>query len=233
MGPSLVIEPGTVLINEDVLDRMVYTGKGWQRLHRRKIHHALQTYSGGFIWPLDPRPDEIYPEDIAHGLACENRYGNQSPYPYSVGWHSIALSHVVPEHLQKFALIHDAPEAYIKDLPRVIRSQEPFKTEYEEIDNRFLNVICERFGVKNRMTELREYDVRMSHSEMIVWAETNPVFLAKMKALNIDLTPAYNEEWLEWVRSCPRHDHWEKVEVLWLQRYEELFNANSKVSNRG
>jgi len=223
------VTPGDMVSKDG--DQWVYNGAYWQPLRGRSMHHSLQTFSGRFMWPLQPHEDEIFVEDIAHGIACEYRYGNQSPYPYSVAWHSVALSYVVPDHLKKFALLHDAPEGYIKDIPRTIRSQEPFKSEYEKIDHRLLEVICSRFGIEVQMQKLRVYDIQMSHSEMIVWAEENPVFLAKMRALNIDLTPAYNEEWLDWVRRCPRHDHWKKTEVVWLQRYEELFDANSKTNH--
>lgn len=206
----------------EIKDDCIYTGREWQPLRGRCISLSLQTYSGRFIWPLDPYVDEIRVADVAHGLAAENRYANQTPLPYSVGWHSVALSHVVPAHLQRFALVHDAPEAYIKDMPRTIRKQEPFKTEYDKIDNRLLDVCCEAFGVENQMDELYPFDIRISHSEMIVWGEENPVFMAKMNAMGILQPEDYTPEYLEWVRAHPAHRV--DVEKAWLARFDELFN---------
>ena len=229
-------KPETIDVSRMTLGSMVYIGEqcyinnghALQPLHGRDMAHCLQTYSGSFFWPLQPRADEIHLEDIAHGIACEYRYGNQSPYPYSVAWHSVALSYVVPENLRQFALVHDTPEAYIKDIPRTIRRQEPFKTLYQEIDDRLLDECCVFFGIQNQMDELYEYDVRMSYSEMIVWAETNPVFLAKLNAMGIDLEPAHDSEWLEWVRKCPIENHWQESEKAWLQRFDELFKCQQR-----
>lgn len=202
----------------------IYNGRSWQPLRGRKIENALQTYSGYLMWPLQPHEDEIHVADIAHGLACEYRYANQSPYPYSVAWHSVALSHMVPAHLQKLALIHDAPEAYIKDMPRTIRQQEPFKSEYNKIDDRLLDVICSRFDVENNMEELHPYDTKMSKAEMFIWSERNPVYLAKLKAMKIDLEEISDPEWTYWIKLCPKRSHWFISEDTWLRRYRELFD---------
>jgi hypothetical protein len=35
----------------------------------------IQTYSGKKFWPLDPRPEEIFVEDIVHALSVLCRYG--------------------------------------------------------------------------------------------------------------------------------------------------------------
>ena len=212
------------------IDNQCYVNNGTelQCLHGRDLAHCIQTRSGKFFWPLQPRVDEINLHDIAHSLACENRYANQSPYPYSVAWHSVALSYLVPPHLQQFALVHDTPEAYIKDIPRTIRRQEPFKTIYQEIHDCLLGVCCEFFDIKCLEEELHPYDVLMSHSEMVVWAETNISYLAKLTAMNVDLAPARDPEWLGWVRKCPREEHWQRSEEAWLQRYDELFQCQQQ-----
>lgn len=219
--------PGTITYSESDNDHLIYNGNVWQRLRGRDIRHCIQTVSGTFMWPLEPHEDEIHMEDIAHGLACEYRYANHSPYPYSVAWHSVALSHVVPDHLKKYALLHDAAEAYIKDMPRPIRTQKPFDTAYEEIDDRLTKVICSRFNIEKQQKELLPYDIRMGHSEMAVWAEGNSIYLAKLYAVKVDLMDAYHSESIKWVRKCPQHDHWQKAKVVWQQRYEELFNHDS------
>jgi hypothetical protein len=37
----------------------------------------LLTYSGEIYWPLDPRPEEMHLEDIAHGLSLPCRYADR------------------------------------------------------------------------------------------------------------------------------------------------------------
>ena len=190
--------------------------------------HSLQTYNGRFMWPLQPYADEIDYISVAHGIACEFRYGNQSPYPYPVAWHSVALSHVVPPYLAPAALIHDASEAYLKDVPRTVRRQEPFKTIYEAIERRLLKVCFEYFDVDFGLMDTEEflyYDVKMSWSEIAVWGRTNPVFAAKMIAQrdHISIEDAHDENYIQWVEKCPRHDVWQNAEAAWLERYHELF----------
>lgn len=34
----------------------------------------IQTYTGRMFWPLDPRPEEIWIEDIAHALSLQCRF---------------------------------------------------------------------------------------------------------------------------------------------------------------
>lgn len=224
-------KPETIDVSRMTLGSMVYidnqcyinNGHQLQCMHDRDLAHCLQTYTGKFFWPLQPRVDELCVEDIAHGIACEYRYGNHSPYPYSVAWHSVALSYVVPAHLRQFALVHDAAEAYLRDIPRTIKNQEPFKSTYIPIHDHLLDICCEYFGIENKDEEHHDYDVMMSYSEMIVWGESNIAYLAKLTAMNVNLEPARNPEWLEWVREAPKHEHWQRSEERWLQRYDELF----------
>ena len=217
----------------------IHNGQEMQPLRGRDMAHSLQTYNGRFIWPLDAYPDEVDAVSVAHGLACENRYGNQSPFPYPVAWHCVALSHVVPAHLARAALIHDASEAYLKDIPRTIRRQEPFKSMYEEIEERLLRVCFEHFDEDYDLMDSEEflyYDVKMSWAEMHVWARENPVFKAKMVSMSgIDakmfssvqqgqlIAEAKDPTYIDWVEKCPRHDVWQNAERAWLERYFALF----------
>jgi hypothetical protein len=216
LGETVELENGLYINN----------GMNLQPLRGRDVENSLQTFAGHFIWPLEPYADEIDYRSVAHGLACENRYGNQSPYPYPVAWHSVALSHVVPPHFTKAALIHDASEAYIKDIPRTIRRQEPFKSIYEAIEKRMLMACFEHFDVDYELMdndEFLHYDVKMSQSEMVVWSRTNPVYMAKMLSIGTDIEEASDKTYIEWVEKCPRHNVWQRAEEAWLERYHELF----------
>lgn len=205
----------------------INNGKDLQPLRGRSMSHALMTYAGRFIWPLEPYADEVDAASVAHGTACEYRYGNQSPYPYPVAWHSVALSHVVPQKYAQAALLHDVSEAYLKDVPRTIRRQEPFKTIYEAIERKLLIACFEHFNVDFGLMDNEEflhYDVKMSWCEMKVWSRYSPVFEAKMNCqTDVDIEAALDEDYIDWVERCPRHDVWQYAEAAWLERYNELF----------
>jgi hypothetical protein len=211
----------------------IYNGTDWQPLRGRLISNSLQTYGGRFIWPLDPYVDEIDYLSIAHGLACECRYGNQSPYPLPVAWHSLAMSYVVPSEYAQAALIHDAAEAFLKDIPRPIRRQEPFKGIYDAIEEKLLRVCFEYFGVDYNLMDndtFLFYDIKMSFCEMTVWAQTSPVFAAKLNnlfdtpnAYGVTIEDSLDEDYITWVERCPRHEVWQRAESAWIERYNELF----------
>lgn len=104
----------------------------------------MQTFSGRQFWPLDPRPEEVFIEDIAHGLSNCCRYAGQCERFYSVAEHSVLCSMVVPAEDALAALLHDAPEAYIHDITRPVKR---YLTGYAEIQDEVWACIAQRFGL--------------------------------------------------------------------------------------
>lgn len=104
----------------------------------------LQTYTGIHYWPLDPRADEIDIEDIAHALANVCRYAGHTSRFYSVAEHSVLVSRLVAPELALAALLHDATEAYIMDVPRPLKKH---LTNYMEIEELNWKAIAERFDL--------------------------------------------------------------------------------------
>lgn len=104
----------------------------------------IQTFTGKAFYPLDPVVADIDIEDIAHALAHQCRYGGHCRQFYSVAEHSVLLSQsVAPEHAL-WALLHDASEAYLVDVPRPVKAE---LREYREIEDRLLAAIAARFGL--------------------------------------------------------------------------------------
>lgn len=83
------------------------------------------TFTGRRFWPLDPRPEEVSFVDVAHGLARICRYNGQCRHFYSVAEHSHLLAHYFERQgrldAARFALLHDAAEAYIGDMVRPLK----------------------------------------------------------------------------------------------------------------
>jgi hypothetical protein len=110
----------------------------------------MQTYTGRQFWPLDPRPDEVFIEDIAHALSCICRYNGHCDHFYSVAEHSFHVSRVVPPKLALLGLMHDATEAYVGD---VIRPLKPMLKGYKAIEDNVWQVIAERFGLPSKLPD--------------------------------------------------------------------------------
>ncbi|MGV8136511.1 MAG: hypothetical protein AB2L20_14980 [Mangrovibacterium sp.] len=104
----------------------------------------IQTFTGKLIDPLNPDPDQICIEDIAHALSNICRFGGHSRMFYSVAQHSVRCSQhfneTDPEALA--ALLHDASEAYLMDIPSPIKHRLP---EYLAVEDRLMTVIAEKF----------------------------------------------------------------------------------------
>ncbi len=110
----------------------------------------MQSFSGVQVWPLDPRIEDLRAEDIAHALACQNRFAGHAREPYSVAEHSVRASYEVDvsacrtddqrRKLRLAALMHDSPETYLVDLPRPIK-RDPSMWGYRAAEERMATVI--------------------------------------------------------------------------------------------
>jgi len=85
-----------------------------------------QTRSGQAFDLLAPDPTSIVLEDVAHALACLNRYVGHAVVPYSVAQHSVLGVRVLraqghPVGTQREFLLHDAHEAYVGDVASPVK----------------------------------------------------------------------------------------------------------------
>ena len=101
------------------------------------------TYTGKKFYPTDPRPEDVFIEDIAHSLANICRFGGHVIKFYSVAQHSIMVSDLCPKCPFQ-ALLHDATESFCGDMVRPLKVQLP---EYKAVENLLWAAICERFNI--------------------------------------------------------------------------------------
>ena len=133
----------------------------------------MQTFTGVAFWPMDPHPDEVNIADIAHSLAHQCRYGGHSKMFYSVAEHCVLLSHAVPAELAFSALMHDAAEAYLVDVPRPIKR---FLGGYRDIEKALEAVIMPKFGLPYPIPELvMEMDTQILTDERQQLMATPPL----------------------------------------------------------
>lgn len=124
-----------------------------------RVGDWIQTFTGRQFWPLSPHVDDIVIEDIAHALSNKCRYGGHTRRFYSVAEHSVLVARrASPEH-RLTALLHDASEAYLADVPRPVK---PFLTGYAALEQTLDEVIAERFGLTYPWPhEVHELDCRI------------------------------------------------------------------------
>lgn len=126
------------------LARLEGAGEYLPNIDRTRIGDWLQTHSGKCFWPLDPRPDEVDIEDIAHSLSMRCRYGGHVTKFYSVAEHSVHVSMHVPQEFALWGLLHDAAEAYSADVPRPLKRNLP---DWKPIEAGIMLAVCRHFGL--------------------------------------------------------------------------------------
>ena len=110
------------------------------------LNGFICTFSGLRFWPLNPDPEKILIEDIAHALAHQCRFGGHANKFYSVAEHSVHVSQLCVPGDALWGLLHDASEAYLVDLARPLK-QLPEFAAYREAERRLQRIIAERFGL--------------------------------------------------------------------------------------
>ena len=104
----------------------------------------IQMNSGYLIRLTEIKTDDILIEDIAHHLSMKVRWNGAVNNFYSIAEHCIHVASMVPKELKLEALLHDAPEAYLFDIPRPIKNLFPSLVVLEDS----LHQICaEKFGL--------------------------------------------------------------------------------------
>jgi len=129
---------------------------------------VLRTVSGAYLDPMAPDPDHVRVEDIAHALSHQCRFGGHAPYFFSVAQHSVEVAHRVPDTLRLQALLHDASEAYLVDVPRPVKARLP---GYLEAEEHLMHVIASHFSFMWPLSE----EVRLADDAQLAW-EWNAFF---------------------------------------------------------
>lgn len=133
----------------------------------------IQTYSLRQFWPMDPRPEDVAIEDIAHALSMMCRFTGHVHRYYSVAEHSVRVSlHAEvlapPERrllVARWGLLHDGDEAYLADVARPVKHL-PELAPLRVAGRRIQLAVCERFNLPaEEPDEVREADRRLLYTE--------------------------------------------------------------------
>tara|TARA_B100001939_G_scaffold348092_1_gene372560 strand:+ start:3187 stop:3903 length:717 start_codon:yes stop_codon:yes gene_type:complete len=119
------------------------------------------TATGKMIDLLDPQPEDIDFNVIAHSLAKQCRWTGHTNLFYSVAQHSFLMAQHMPQPLQAYALLHDAHEAYIGDIPHPLKA----------IMGPHLNTVTERLDAAIHAAAGLDWPLSPHHKNMIHMAD--------------------------------------------------------------
>ena len=173
----------------------------------------LQTRSGDFLDFRNPDPNTIHIEDIAHALALTCRYNGHTPYPYSVAQHCVLASRMAPPGLELEALLHDAQEAYVGDMPSPLKKMLP---GYQVVEDMVERVIRKKYGLPTEFTPaVKEIDTRLLATEAEAFG-----FKLWVSIQGVEPYPALPIVQLDWAFAKRQ----------FLDRFEELTGTREELS---
>ncbi len=115
----------------------------------------IQTYTNARFDLADPKPEDIFTEDIARALSHLCRFVGHTGSFYSVAEHCVLMSRAVEPRLAFEALLHDAAEAYVGDVTSPMKiamrnlTVESYKhvSPFDVIEQRVREAISHRYGI--------------------------------------------------------------------------------------
>lgn len=115
----------------------------------------VQTASGKKVFPMNPKPEDIEIEDIAHALSNICRFGGHCQSFYSVSQHSVLVSKCCDPRDALIGLLHDSPESLLVDLPRPIKHamRKLGNTFFDDCEAKLMAAIAKRFGLPPEIPE--------------------------------------------------------------------------------
>lgn len=105
---------------------------------------VIQTITGRKIDFTDPDPEQVHILDIATGLARAPRFAGHTDVTWTVAAHSVFVADHCPPELQFEALLHDAAEAYMGDMPTPLKR---LCHDYQIYESMLDRAIRKRYGL--------------------------------------------------------------------------------------
>lgn len=159
----------------------------------------MQVHSGLDIDPFDPDPALLNISDIAHSLSKICRFNGHTLKFYSVAEHCIHVERLMPKNASRAdrikALLHDAGEAYLCDIPRPIKMRPEFKF-VEDAELIIRGLLLTKYGLTVDMPA-------------IIWSNDNQMLAVEAKQLMRDPKgwnlPKIPEQWSNGQLPCWDH----------------------------
>ncbi len=155
MQTGYMVVPYGDQLYQELEDRCVYLKRApskWLRKFNirdtQKMSSSILTYTGKWFDILKPDPSLIDLLDIAGALSKLCRFGGHCRKFYSVAEHSIWAAELMRQRigtdpvLIRWALLHDASEAYVVDIPRPAKAQ---LADYIKIEDAIQRTVAKRF----------------------------------------------------------------------------------------
>lgn len=172
-----------------------------------------QTRTGRAFYPQSPLPEDICIEDIAHALGNLCRFSGHTRRFYSVAEHSVHVSTQVPPEHALQALLHDATEAYLVDVPKPIK---PLLIGYAELEAKVWAAVAAHFELPAEMhptVHAADVAVLLAEKDQLLGPSPRQWYETDIQPARLGELPCY----------APR-----EAKYFFLRRFTELIGARHK-----
>ncbi len=185
----------------------------------------IQTWNGYSFDLLEPRPQDINIEVIAHALSNQCRFGGHCSRFYSVAQHSVWVSHECEPENALWGLLHDATEAYLGDVVSPLKKMREM-AGYRDIENKIHQTIAQRFSLPiNIPRDVHDADCRVMVTE--AYQLMQPMNQEWQK--QIEKKEIRQASWAPWytkLRADSRENSWiltpDEARRAFLERYWQI-----------
>lgn len=165
----------------------------------------IVTHTGKRFDYIAPKPEMVDIEDIAHALSQTCRFSGHCSEFYSVAQHSVIVSELVPPEHALGALLHDATEAYLPDVPRPAKR---LLNDFHVLEERVAAVIGMHF-------KTRSDDPQIKHAD-------NLALYAEARHFYGDISDWELDKWKNDLEIIPLDP--DSAKVLFLDRFVKLYS---------
>ncbi len=150
----------------------------------------IQTYTGKRFDYDKVDPSQIDIVDIAHALSMQCRYAGHCIRFYSVAEHSVHMANEASAENKLAALLHDASEAYLVDIPRPLKVS---LVGYKEREEELMLAIAEKYGFvwpmppevkfldNSMLSDEREQNMSFMSESAVEWGAKYPALGVKLQ----------------------------------------------------
>jgi len=185
-------------------------------LNRPRTTHSVHpnsiilTFSGARLDLQSPAVEMITLRDIAHALSRIGRFCGAGDHIATVAQHCVHVSLLCSPECARWALLHDASEAYLGDVSSPLKSLLP---EYQHLEKIWQDAISTRFGVPR--CDCKYWDVQSMLTER---RDNGPYFMTDAEWLGLSLdTPTPEPDPIPWTAWSTA-----RAEAIYLARAEQL-----------
>lgn len=183
-----------------------------------KMDDGIALLSGAIFNYNKPEESEVTIDDIATALSNVCRFSGHLPRFYSVGQHLVNTSRIVAPEFAFTALMHDTAEAFTNDLPTPLKWALPI---FKELEVKIESAMGDRFGFQYPYPD----EVKLADTQMLL-LEKNYV------KEDTNVWEYYRDVEYDHLLPLVDLESWQprRAKREFLERYEELRNANTRQS---